>query len=158
MTLLQAFPLQGCWVGAATPAFSGWLVYLQFCEGLPLPHSSVFRVPCPLLHVFLLLLFIQFFFFLFFPLCWGQSVQGAMLIWPRVVCGSTECCLAHLVVCFSQARRSWRLVMREPPGFSVHRGVGILCVGWECGYVGVLPLLCGLSCKVYLQRLSKILL
>jgi hypothetical protein len=27
--LLHAFPLQGCWVGAATPAFSGQLVYLQ---------------------------------------------------------------------------------------------------------------------------------
>jgi hypothetical protein len=26
-----------------------------------------------------------------------------MLIWPRVVCGSTMCHLAHLVVCFSQA-------------------------------------------------------
>jgi hypothetical protein len=43
--LLQAFRLQGCWVGAATPAFSGRLGYLQFCEGLPLPHSSVLRAP-----------------------------------------------------------------------------------------------------------------
>jgi hypothetical protein len=43
------------------------------------------------------------FFSLFFFPGWGHSVQGAMLIWPRVVCGSTACCLAHLVVCFSQA-------------------------------------------------------
>jgi hypothetical protein len=28
----------------------------------------------------------------------GLSVQGAMLIWPRVVCGSTMYGLAHLVV------------------------------------------------------------
>jgi hypothetical protein len=35
--------------------------------------------------------------FLFFP-GWGQSVQGAVLIWPRVVCGSTVYRLAHLVV------------------------------------------------------------
>jgi hypothetical protein len=34
-----------------------------------------------------------------FSLGGGQSVQGAMLIWPRVVCGSTTCRLAHLVVC-----------------------------------------------------------
>jgi hypothetical protein len=30
----------------------------------------------------------------------GWSVQGAMLIWPRVVCGSTVYCLAHLVHVF----------------------------------------------------------
>jgi hypothetical protein len=29
----------------------------------------------------------------------GVSLSGAMLIWPRVVCGSTKCRLAHLVVC-----------------------------------------------------------
>jgi hypothetical protein len=43
----------------------------------------------------LLLLIIQF---LFFSLGGGRSVQGAMLICPRIVCGSTTCCLAHLVV------------------------------------------------------------
>jgi hypothetical protein len=26
-------PLQGCWAGATVPAFSGWLVYLQFAWG-----------------------------------------------------------------------------------------------------------------------------
>jgi hypothetical protein len=36
--------------------------------------------------------------FLFFSLGGGRSVQGAMLIWPRVVCGSTMYHLAHLVV------------------------------------------------------------
>jgi hypothetical protein len=50
-----------------------------------------------LLHVFfLLLLIIQL---LFFP--WVEKrgyVQGAMLIWPRFVYGSTEYCLTHLVV------------------------------------------------------------
>jgi hypothetical protein len=29
-------------------------------------------------------------------------------------------------------------------------------MGWGCGGIGVLPLLDGFSCKVYLQRLSKI--
>jgi hypothetical protein len=37
---------------------------------------------------------------------WGgcQSVQGAMLVYPRGRCGNTMCCLfAHLLVCVSQA-------------------------------------------------------
>jgi hypothetical protein len=37
--------------------------------------------------------------FFSFSLGGSWSVQGAMLIWPRVVCGSTTCHLAHLVVC-----------------------------------------------------------
>jgi hypothetical protein len=57
--------------------------------------------PPSLLHVFLLLLFIQFGFFLFFPWAGVSLSRGATLIWPSDVCGSTTCCLAHLVVCFS---------------------------------------------------------
>jgi hypothetical protein len=49
------------------------------------------------------LLIIQFGFFSLFSLGGSQSVQGAMLICSRVVCGSTMCHLAHLVVYFSQA-------------------------------------------------------
>jgi hypothetical protein len=41
--------------------------------------------------------------FSLFSLGGYQSVQRAMLIFSRVVCGSTACHLAHLVVCFSQA-------------------------------------------------------
>jgi hypothetical protein len=39
-------------------------------------------------------------FRVFFPfsLGGGWSVHGAVLIWPRIVCGSTSCHLAHLVV------------------------------------------------------------
>jgi hypothetical protein len=67
--LLQAFLFQGCWAGATTTAFSSQLVYLQFCEGLPLPPSLVFRALHPLCYVsFLLLFIIQFgVFFSFFP-------------------------------------------------------------------------------------------
>jgi hypothetical protein len=36
--------------------------------------------------------------------------------------------------------------------------VEMLCTGWSCGGVKVLPLLGGFSCKVCLQCLSKILL
>jgi hypothetical protein len=97
-----SFPTPGYWAGATTPAFSSQLVYLQFHEGLPL---------LPLRHswhptLFSMCLFYCCYysvcFFLFFSLGGGWSVQGAMLIWPRVVCGSTTCSLAHLVVCFSQ--------------------------------------------------------
>jgi hypothetical protein len=35
-----------------------------------------------------------------FSLGGGWSVQGAMLFWPRVVCGSTAYCLAHFVCIF----------------------------------------------------------
>jgi hypothetical protein len=68
-----------------------WLAYLFTIPwGISPPH--------PLCYVsfLLLLLIIQFFLF---SLGGGRSVQGAMLIWPRVVCGSTMCHLAHLVVC-----------------------------------------------------------
>jgi hypothetical protein len=59
--------------------------------------------------------------FCFFSLGGGWSVQGAMLIWPRVVCGRTTYCLAHLVVhvfpsCLGAA--IW-LRPRSPPGFSI---------------------------------------
>jgi hypothetical protein len=116
VTLLQVFPPQVCWAGAATPAFSSCLVYLQFCEGLPLPHSLELRVPHPLCCVSFCCCLL-FSFFSLFSLGGGQSVQGSMLIWPRVVCGSTMCLLVHLVVCFSQAGKSWRLVAWEPSWF-----------------------------------------
>jgi hypothetical protein len=119
--LLQAFLLQGCWACADAPAFSGWLVYLQFREGLPLPPSLALRAPRPLCYVsFVVVCSVCF---SLFSLGGGQSVQGAMLIWPRVICGSTMCCLAHLVICISQAGRSWHLAAWEPSWF--------LCLIWS---------------------------
>jgi hypothetical protein len=86
--------------------------------GIALPHSSVLRALRPLCYMSFLLLFI--FQFLFFPLGGGRSVQGAMLIWPRVVCGSTTCRLAHLVFCILPCGLGagvwW---CGSPPGFSV---------------------------------------
>jgi hypothetical protein len=103
---------------AATPAFSGQLVYLQFCEGFPLLPSLALRVPRPLCFVsFFFCCCCLFRFFSLFSQGGGQSVQGATLMWPRVVCGSTMCRLAHLVVCFSRASRSWHLVVQEPSWF-----------------------------------------
>jgi hypothetical protein len=82
--------------------------------GIPFPLFSVLRGPRPLCYVsFLLLLIIQF---LFFPWGGSQSVQGAMLIWPRVVCGSNAYHLAHLVSCLGAGIWQWH---RGPPGFSL---------------------------------------
>jgi hypothetical protein len=119
----KSSPLQAHW---RRWCFSGWLVYLQFKWGVPLSHSLVLRVPRPLCYVsffFQLLVIIQFGFFLFFYPGGGQSVQGAMLIWPRVVSGSTVCCLAHLVVCISGAGSSWHLALWEHSWF--------LCLMWS---------------------------
>jgi hypothetical protein len=97
---LTSFPAPGCWAHAPAPTLSGqaWLVYLQFQEGIPsLPLAL--RAPHPLFYVYLLflLLITQF---LFLSPGRGQSAQGAMLIWPRVVCGNTAYHLAHLVHIF----------------------------------------------------------
>jgi hypothetical protein len=122
----QAFPLLG---GAAAPAFSGRLVYLQFHERFPSPHFGTQGAPPSLLHVFSVVIAYYSVFFSFF-LDGGRSVKRAMLIWPRVVCGSTMCCLAHLVVCVFPSFMSagvWRCW--SPPGFSIYHGVEMLCAG-----------------------------
>jgi hypothetical protein len=146
-----SFPAQGCWVGAATLAFSGWLVYLQFCEGLPLPPSLALRAPHPLCYMSFFVVVVYYsvcLFFLFFP--W---VGVSLYRWHYF--GSTVCRSANLVVCILWADRSW---CGSPPSFSIYCGVGMLCMGWGCGGVRVLPLFGGFSCKVYPQHLSKILL
>jgi hypothetical protein len=112
LPLLQAFPLlvAGC-VLLLLPSLAR-LVYLLFCEGFP-SSPSVLWEPHSLCYVSFLLLLLTT-QFLFFSLGVGQSVQGAMLIWPRVVCGSTMYRLAHLVV---------RV-------FPSHLGTGVC---WWCG-------------------------
>jgi hypothetical protein len=92
--------------GGTTPTISCQLVYLQFEWGVPFPYCLELRAPHPLCYVsffFFAACLLFSLFFSLFSLSGGQSVQRAMLIWPRVVCGSTTCHLAHLVVCFSQA-------------------------------------------------------
>jgi hypothetical protein len=88
----------------------------------------------------------------------GQSVQEAMLVYPRGSCGNTSCCLfAHLLVCVSK-------VGLEP----VFDNVGdilssqcnmawksfVLSGGLECW--GFASSSWFFSCQVCLQRLSKI--
>jgi hypothetical protein len=97
------------------------------------------------------------FFLSFFP-GWGSVCPGAMLIWSKVVCGSTMCRLIHLVACFSRDSRSWHLAVWELYWFlcllwsgDAMCGLG-LCRSW--GFASSW----WLSCKVYFQHLSKILL
>jgi hypothetical protein len=71
------------------------LVYLQFWEGFPYPLFGAQGTPPSLPPVFIVL--IAYYSVSLFCLGSGPSVQGAMLIWPRVVCGSTAYHLAHLV-------------------------------------------------------------
>jgi hypothetical protein len=56
-----------------------------------------------------------------FSLGMGQSVQGAMLIWSRVVCESTTCHLAHLMVCIFPSGPGTGIWQQHgsPPGFSI---------------------------------------
>jgi hypothetical protein len=98
---LSPSPVVARWVLPLLPSPAGLFIYssVRDCP------SPLFGAQCPppsFLHVFFVVVYYSGFFSLF-SLGRGQSVQGAILIWPRVVCGSTMCCLAHVVVCFSQA-------------------------------------------------------
>jgi hypothetical protein len=77
--------------GGSTPAFSRQLVYLQFGGGCSSPtlQSSVHTPPFAMCLFFFCFsaACLLFSFFSLFSLGGGQSVQGAMLICPRVVCG-----------------------------------------------------------------------
>jgi hypothetical protein len=70
-----SFPAPGCWACAPAPAFSSWLVYLQFCEGFPLPLLQCFGCP-PLFAMCLFCCYCSLFSF-FFP--WvGVSVSRGL--------------------------------------------------------------------------------
>jgi hypothetical protein len=137
------------------PSPAGLFIYSSVRDSPSSPLGTQGALPS-LLCVFCCCCLLFRFFSLFFP-GWGSVCPGGYAIWPSVVCGSTMCRLAHLVVCVSQASRSWRLAALEPSWF--------LCLMWSGDAMcrlGVwrsqsLALLGGFSCKVYLQRLSKIL-
>jgi hypothetical protein len=121
LPLLQAFLL--LIAGRVLPLLPSLaqLVYLQFCEGFPPPLFGAQGTPPSLLLSFFVVVVIAYYSVFLFSLGGGQSVQGAMLIWPRVVCGSTAYRLAHLVVgvfpsCLGAGVWPWR---GSPPGFSI---------------------------------------
>jgi hypothetical protein len=109
-TTLTSFPTSGCWALLAC--------LFTVLGGIPLPPSLVLRVPHPLVCVFIVL--IAYYSVSVFSLGEGWSVQEAMPIWLRVVCGSTAYHLAHLVVhvfpsCLGVGGWWWP---GGPPGFS----------------------------------------
>jgi hypothetical protein len=150
--LSQAFPLLVA--GRVPPlppslARPGLFIYSSGSDSPP----SLFGAqgtPPSLLCVFIVL--IAYYSVSLFSLGGGWSVQGAMLIWPRVVFGSIVYHLAHLVVRVFPSHLGVGDGRRPggPPAFSVQREVEMLCEGWRCGRVKVLPLLGGLVCKVCL--------
>jgi hypothetical protein len=118
---LQAFPhLVAGRVLLLLPSLAGLFIYSPVRD---CPSPSLFEAQGAqpsLLHVFFVVTAYYSVFFLF-SLGWGQSVQGAILIWPRVVCGRTACHLAHLVLCVFPnglgAGVWWQC--ESPPGYSI---------------------------------------
>jgi hypothetical protein len=111
-----------------------WPAYLFTVPwGIASPTLFIAQGALPsLLCVFFVVVCYLVFFPSLFSLGGGQSVQGPMLIWLRVVCGSTVCHLAHLVVCISWASRKWHLAVWEPSWFlhllwsgDAMRGLGV---------------------------------
>jgi hypothetical protein len=88
---LTSFPAPGCWArdpapSRASPACPACL--FTVLGRIPFPQSSVLSAPHPLSRC-LYCSYCLLVSFSFFSPGGGQSVQGAMLLWLRVVCGST---------------------------------------------------------------------
>jgi hypothetical protein len=97
LATLTSFPIPGCWARAtASPSLARPSLYIYISVRDSSPSLLALRVPT----LFAMCLFCSYCLFSvsLFSLGGGRSVQGAMLIWPRVVCGSTTCHLAHLMV------------------------------------------------------------
>jgi hypothetical protein len=92
-SLCRSHKLSHSWLLGACPAPAGASPAHPVClftvpGKILFSQSLALRAPHPLSHVSLLFLLLisQF---LFFSLGGGRSFQGAMLLWPRLVCGST---------------------------------------------------------------------
>jgi hypothetical protein len=118
--LLQAFPLLVA--GRVPPnllSLASLFIYssVRDCPSPPLRHSGR---PPPFATCLFCCYCLLFSFFFLFSLGGNWSVQGAMLISPRVVCGSTMYHLAHLVVCvFPSVLGAGIWLCGSPPGFSI---------------------------------------
>jgi hypothetical protein len=99
----------------ASPASLSLFIYSSGKDSPP-PLFRAQGAPPSLPCVFTVL--IAYYSICLFSLGGGQSVQRAMLIWPRVVCGSTAYCLAHLVHVFPSRLNAGNWWPGGPPGFS----------------------------------------
>jgi hypothetical protein len=96
--LLGAHPRSHCSLSG-----QAWLVYLQSLEGFPSP--PLWRSVCPTLFPTCLYCSYCYYSVSLFSPGGGQSVQGAMLIWPRLVCGSNMVPLSSPCPCLPKPSR-----------------------------------------------------
>jgi hypothetical protein len=142
--------------GAASPAFSSGLFIYSSVRGCPSP--PLWRSGCPTLFAMCLFCCCLLFSFSFFP-AWGSVCLGGYAdlaqgcLWEYHVPLSSPCGLR-----LPQWYGHWHLVTWEPSWFLHLMWSGNAMRWLGCGGAKVLPLLGGFSCKLYLQRLSKILL
>jgi hypothetical protein len=118
---LTSFPAPGCWVHTPAPAGASksqpsLFIYSSGKDSLP-PIFGAQCAPPSFPHAFIVL--IAYYSVSLFSLGGDRSVQGAMLIWPRVFCGSTTYRLAHLVHVFPSCLGAGDWRPGDPPGFSV---------------------------------------
>jgi hypothetical protein len=140
---LTSFPTPGCWScypapAGAFPAWPSLFIYSSGKDSLPRPFSTQCTSPS-FPSVFIVLT--AYYSFYLFSLGGGQSVQGAMLIWPRVVCGSTTVPLTSPCPCLPKPSGHGRLdFVYVKWRFSVPTG----CVEWSkfCLFSVVLPARC----------------
>jgi hypothetical protein len=116
---LTSFPAPGCWVCAPAPA-RGSLArpafYLQSREGFPSPNLQ--HSVCPT-H-FPTCLYCSYYLLLSFSFFsgWRLVCPGAIMLWTRLVCGSTAYHEAHLVRVFPSRLGTGDWWPGAPPGFS----------------------------------------
>jgi hypothetical protein len=156
-TTLTSFPTPGCWVRATSscPLQPGLACLFTVPGGIPLSLFSAQGAPPPLLCVFIVLI-AYYSVSLFIP-GWGSVCPGGYADLAQGCLWENRIRLAHLVIrVFPSHLGAGDWQPGGPPGFSIQHEVEMLRAVWRCGGVKVLPLLCGLACKVCLQRLSKI--
>jgi hypothetical protein len=118
-TTLTSFPTPGCWerIPAPTRASPACPACLFTVLGrIPFPQSLVLSVPPPSYpHAFIVLIAYNS-VSLFFP--WWRSVcPGGMLLWPRVVCGSTTVPLSSPCPHLPKLSGCWQLAAQGPSWF-----------------------------------------
>jgi hypothetical protein len=110
---LTSFPAPGCWACAPAPARAS----PTHPGRIPFPNLQCSVCPPLLPRVFIVL--IAYYSVSPFSLGGGQSVQGAMLLWPRVVCGSIAVLQSSPCPRLPKLSGHGRLAARGPPFFSI---------------------------------------
>jgi hypothetical protein len=163
LPLSQDFPLlvAGCTPPLLPEPFQPSPACLFTVPGkIPLPPFCTQCTSPYLLHVFIVL--IAYYSVSLFSLGGGWSVQGAMLIWPRVVCGSTLVLLSSPCLCLSKLSGCGRLAAWGPSWFlhltwngdSLHRLE--VWRGQLCLFSVIMPAKCvsSVSPRFYYRRLA----